>query len=674
MIDPVSLQVPGDKSVTHRALILGALAVGTSRVRGALVSADTRATAAALAACGVSMTAPSAEEWRIEGRGLAGLRPPDDPLDLENSGTGARLLLGTLAGVPGTTVLSGDASLRSRPMRRVTKPLSLMGARFEELGEADRLPVRVHGAHPLRPLDHTTPVASAQVKSALLLAGLVGGAWVLVTEPRRSRDHTERMLRACGVPLIEHPGSPGWRVELREPPGRLQPLDLVVPGDISSAAFMIVARLLGGDAPSLRLLGVGTNPTRTGVLSVLERMGARITLEPRDEGTPEPVADLVVHGSALTATDLHPQEIPALVDEIPILAVAAARARGTTRIRGAGELRIKESDRLHALAVNLRSIGVPVEELPDGLDIEGTAAPLAGRVSAFHDHRIAMAFGVLSHAPGGSGIRIDTPSVVDVSFPGFWAALDRVPRAPRSGTVSTTEEIVTEPARVRAGTLVTVDGPAGSGKSTTARLAARALGLPHLDSGAIYRALTLAALEAGYDDASWGHVTRSQVEGLAVGVELGDGAFRVTIGGRPVPDEALRAPDITAKVSSLARVPNVRRALLGLQRSAARETGLVADGRDMGTVVFPDAHAKFFLVADLERRARRRLLERGRADPTPDELRQEADALQARDRIDSERDVSPLREPPDAIRIDTTDLTPEKQAALVVDHVRRLTG
>jgi 3-phosphoshikimate 1-carboxyvinyltransferase len=415
------IRVPGDKSITHRALMLGALAAGTNRVANALHGADPRATAAALRSlgCAIPALSPAGEPLVFDGIGAGGLRLPAGPIDCANSGTTARLLLGLLAGVPVRATLTGDASLRRRPMRRVTAPLTEMGARFEELGEADRLPIAIDGGA-LRPLEHESAHASAQVKSALLLAGVTGGVRVAVREPLLSRDHTERMLAAMGARLRTERFADGRALVVLEEATSLAPLDLTVPGDFSSAAFFLALGLLGDTA--VRVTAVGVNPTRAGLLPVLRRMGAHIALEnARIEGGEE-VADIVAHPSDLEATSVTPSEIPALIDEVPVLAILAARARGETRITGAAELRVKESDRLAVLAGNLRAVGAVAEELSDGLVIAGSASPLAGRVRTHDDHRIAMAFGILGAAPRAD-LEIDEPDVVAVSFPGFWELL-----------------------------------------------------------------------------------------------------------------------------------------------------------------------------------------------------------------------------------------------------------
>ncbi|HEX7051996.1 MAG TPA: 3-phosphoshikimate 1-carboxyvinyltransferase [Longimicrobiales bacterium] len=426
--DAVEIRVPGDKSITHRALLLSAIADGTSMLRGLLPAADTQATARALRAMGLHVPVLPADgaPIAVTGRGLHGLTPPAAPVDCGNSGTAARLLLGLLAGQSITAVLTGDDSLRSRPMRRVTDPLSAMGARFEEMGEPDRLPIRVIGGK-LHPIDYKSPKASAQVKSALLLAGLAGGVRVRVEEPAISRDHTERMIRAMGAALVlehEHDGPPAVTLE---PPSFLEPLQLRVPGDFSSAAFFIALALLASGG-GVRIRQVGVNPTRTGLLGVLRRMGVEVAAEGPCDICGEPVADLVAAPAPLRGTEVGGAEIPSLIDEIPVVAVLAARAEGETVITGAEELRVKECDRIAALVHNLRALGVDAEELPDGLVVRGTDAPLRGDVRAFGDHRIAMAFGILGAVPGND-IRIDEPDVVAISFPDFWDLLGRTAAA-----------------------------------------------------------------------------------------------------------------------------------------------------------------------------------------------------------------------------------------------------
>jgi 3-phosphoshikimate 1-carboxyvinyltransferase len=423
------IRVPGDKSLTHRALILASLADGDSRIARPLDSADTRSTADTLRGLGVDVGALEAEGATIvRGRGLTGWREPDRVLDCGNSGTTARLLLGALAGCPFEATLTGDASLRGRPMRRVTAPLAVGGAAFEELGEPDRLPIRVRGRRPLAPLDHDGPRASAQVKTALLLAGVTGAAPVRVSEPGRSRDHTERMLRSMGAALEVRARGSGVEVRL-EPAGRLEPLDVVIPGDPSSAAFFLA---LGAVLGPVRAVGVGLNPTRTGALDALARMGATVRVEPGEDAAGEPTGDVVVSPGRLNGTVVEEAEVPSLLDEIPLLAALAARAEGETRFEGVGELRVKESDRVAAVVSNLRAVGASAEAREDLLIVTGGAGPLSGRVRAYDDHRIAMAFGVLGALPGNE-IEVEGREAAGISFPRFWAELQRV-RTELAGT------------------------------------------------------------------------------------------------------------------------------------------------------------------------------------------------------------------------------------------------
>ena len=675
--DALTLRVPGDKSITQRALILGALADGESRIGGVLRGADPVATGRALAALGVEITGlegADRESLRIRGRGLRAWSGPAGVLDLRNSGTGARLLAGALAAQPLSAVLAGDASLSSRPMERIARPLRRMGASVEYLERSGVLPMRITGGA-LTGIRHDGKVASAQVKSAILLAGVGAGVAVDVREPRQSRDHSERMLEAMGVDVVERAAEDGWMVRIAAPPPRLAPLDMDVPGDFSSAAFFLAWAALAGGAAPLTARAVGLNATRTGLLPVLARMGVEIEVHPRRAAGGEPVGDLRVAARAnpLRSVQVGRGEVPGMIDEIPVLAVLAARAEGVTRITGAAELRVKESDRLAALAVNLRRIGVEVEELPDGLEIEGTRRPLSGVVECFHDHRIGMAFGVLGQTPG-CDIRVDDPRVSEVSFPGFWELLARVGK---------TAEAHPAPGSVDGGTgtggggdavagcmVVAIDGSAGSGKSTTAASAASRLGFRHLDSGAIYRAVTLGLLDAGPGGAAAEGVTPDQLAALDIDVRWSSGEMEVWMGGEAVPEEALRAERVTAMVSKVSAVGSVRAHLLALQRSAAVGPGLVAEGRDMGTVVFPEAGVKVHLDADARERARRRILQRDARAPGDGEIEAEAARLRQRDAHDSSRTIAPLLLADDAVRLDTTDLEPAAQTEAIVRLVQ----
>ncbi len=420
----ITIRVPGDKSICHRALMLAPLAEGTSQIRGLARGADVRATGAAMEALGASAIVLPEGGEPVEIRGPVELRSPGSVVDCGNSGTTARLIMGLIAGSSAAATLDGDESLRRRPMDRVVGPLRRAGASARELGEPGRLPIEIEGRR-LSPIEHESEVASAQVKSALLLAGLASRVAVTVIEPGASRDHTERMLRAMGVRVEGEPRGKGMRVSLDPPSGPLKPIDMTVPGDFSSAAFWLGLAVLGGCRAQVRVEGVGLNPGRTGFLRVLEAMGASLDMVTTREAAGEPVGDVVVHPSQLRGVEVPPEWVPSLIDEIPILACVASRAVGRTIIRGARELRVKESDRIAALHANLVALGISSREHPDGLQIEGADRAVSGVVETRGDHRVAMAFGVLGAVPGNL-IGVDDRACAQVSYPGFWDELERV--------------------------------------------------------------------------------------------------------------------------------------------------------------------------------------------------------------------------------------------------------
>lgn len=410
--------VPGDKSITQRGLVLGALAHGHTCLEGALTSLDSRSLAGALRSLGVSISPlRSGGTVSVLGMGLRGLREPGRTINCGNSGTAARFILGILSACPFSARVTGDASLRRRPMRRVTVPLEMMGARFKE-ERGDGLPLVVTGGT-LRPLKYALPVASAQVKSALLFAGLASGVKVAVTEPTRSRDHTERLLDALGAGVTVSDRS----VSLN-PPREISPFEMQVPGDISSAAFLAGATLLA-DSGELRIKRVGLNPVRLGFLRVLDRMGARVRIFSAGQCLGEPVGDLEVRAGPLQATEITPDEVPSLIDEVPILAVLASRAEGETVFQGVAELAAKESDRLSLLAHNLRALGVEAETTRDTLTVVGTDRPPRGMVETMGDHRVAMSFAVLRRVRGAR-VELSESASPDISYPGFFSDLDSI--------------------------------------------------------------------------------------------------------------------------------------------------------------------------------------------------------------------------------------------------------
>lgn len=412
------VRVPGDKSVSHRALIFGALAIGETRITGLLEGEDVLNTAKACAALGAQVERVGDGEWRVNGVGIGGLRTPDAPLDFGNSGTGARLMMGMVAGNPITATFDGDASLRRRPMKRILDPLAMMGVQVVSSAEGGRLPVTLKGPRDLAPIAYESPVASAQIKSAVLLAGLGAPGETSVTEKEASRDHTERMLTHFGADIRVEPfGAHGRRVTLKGRP-ELKPAPIHVPADPSSAAFPLVAALIvpGSDVV---IEGVMMNPLRTGLLTTLREMGGDIeVLGERTEGG-ETVGDLRVRGSALKGVEVPPERAPSMIDEYPVLAVAAAFAQGTTRMRGLSELRVKESDRLAAVADGLGVNGVTYAIEGDDLIVEGNGRVTGGgRVATHMDHRIAMSFLVMGLAAERK-VAIDDITFVATSFPAF---------------------------------------------------------------------------------------------------------------------------------------------------------------------------------------------------------------------------------------------------------------
>lgn len=652
-----TVRAPGDKSISHRALIFAALAQGPSRVRDILDSADVQSTAGALRALGASIPTLSAD-FVVDGVGVRGLRSPATPLDCGNSGTTTRLLAGVVAGLDGVSArFEGDASLSRRPMRRVARPLTAMGARVDfEGGEGhDGLPVRVHGAR-LAEIEWTSEHASAQIKSAILLAALTSGTSVDVHEPARSRDHTERMLAARGVSLTVSEAS----VHLAAGQS-LRALDVSVPADPSSAAFFVALAALA-DEGTLRLTDVCLNPTRTGAFDVLRRMRASIDIEDERDAGGEPVGTLVASASRLAGTRIAGSEIPRCIDELPLLACVASRAEGETVISDATELRVKESDRIHAVVENLQRLGVQATELPDGMRISGSRRPLRGHVVTHGDHRLAMAFGVLAALPGNS-ITIDDPACVAVSYPSFWNDLSRVVGPAATATASgVSSGAGSSAASAKPATtfVIAIDGPAASGKSSTAQWVAQQLGVRHVDSGALYRAVTFVALEHEPDTERW--TPELLLRGASrVTWRLTQRSVLPLVDGAVV-DDALRGGPVTRHVSRVAGMPAVRDWVNTQVRAAAIATDVVVDGRDIGTAVFPDAPLKVFLIADPWERARRRLTQRLGRSPVDLEIADETEELVFRDAQDATQSA-PAR---DAITIDTTSLTQEEQVERIV--------
>jgi len=414
------IAVPGDKSISHRAVLVGSLCDGETRVRGFGRSGDTESTVRAVRALGVEVEDVADDELVVHGVGLRGLRASAEPIDCGNAGTLIRLLTGILAGQAGRFELTGDDSLRTRPMDRIADPLTRMGARIET--ENGLPPLVVHGSDGLHGIDYRLPVASAQVKSAILLAALNADGATTVVEPSPTRDHTELMLAAAGARVRRRPVS----VSI-EPAGRLELGEVLVPGDVSAAApFLVAATLLAGS--ELTIHDVGLNPLRTGLLDVLERMGARIAVFNRRKVGGEWIGDLEVRSAELVGTEVAPEEVPRLVDELPLFALAAAFARGESRVRGAGELRVKETDRIESVTYGLRTLGVRVRASDDGFEVRGVPSrPKGGRMGSAGDHRIAM-LAAVAGLVSREGVDVGGAEAVAISFPGFFELLDSVSR------------------------------------------------------------------------------------------------------------------------------------------------------------------------------------------------------------------------------------------------------
>lgn len=412
------VRVPGDKSISHRALILNAIAEGEAIISNVGPGADCASTLRCLRALGVDVESRAGGTIRIVGGGLRGLHEPADVLDAGNSGTTTRLLTGLLAGQDFFSVITGDGSLRRRPMNRVVEPLRRMGGKISGRQGDNLLPIAIRGSH-LTGIDYSLPVASAQLKSALLLAGLYAEGVTTVGQPQLSRDHTERLLKSQGADL-----SVDGRVITLVPGRHLSAISLDVPGDISSAAFWLVAAAIHPDA-EIVVRDVGVNPGRIGILEALKSMGADVEVAPRGERAGEPVADLVARSSVLHATRIAGELVPRLIDEIPILAVAAAFADGETTFADASELRVKETDRVAALVMELGRLGAEIRELPDGLVVRGSGKLLGARCLSHGDHRMAMALAIAGLVAEGE-TEVDEPLVADVSYPGFWGELERL--------------------------------------------------------------------------------------------------------------------------------------------------------------------------------------------------------------------------------------------------------
>lgn len=641
-----TVTVPGDKSISHRALMLASQALGTTTVHGLLEGEDVLSTATALRQCGVNIErCPTQGTWTVKGVGIGGLQEPVDILDMGNAGTAARLMMGLLAPYPYHIQFTGDESLRKRPMQRVIGPLEQMGVAFWAR-EGGRLPLAMQGTSNPAPISYTLPVASAQVKSALLLAGLNTPGTTTVIEKEPTRDHSERMLRFFGVQVDTEQKKDGMHITVHGQPQQ-HPLDRAfhVPADPSSAAFPVVAALLVPGS-EVTVTNVCLNPSRTGLFDTLKEMGGDLTIvNPREVGG-EPVGDIRVRHSALREVDVPAHRAPSMIDEYPILAIAAACARGKSVMRGVGELRVKESNRLAAIIAGLKACGVEALEEGDNLIVYGRGKPPmgGGTVTTHYDHRIAMSFlvlGFVSEQP----VTVDDVRAIATSFPGFMPLM--------RGLGATLEEEAGRSDAPHQRRVIAVDGPAASGKGTLARRLAEHFGLGYLDTGSLYRAVGMRVLYAN-----------QQPSDIAAAI-----AAAHAIKEHDLANPKLRGERIGQAASIVSAIPEVREALLEYQRNfATRPDGAVLDGRDIGTVICPDADIKIFITASIEARAKRRHRQLQDYGITVD-YQSVYDDLAERDARDSKRTVAPLKPADDAIILDTSAMSANEVLAKVLELI-----
>ncbi|MFO1241966.1 MAG: 3-phosphoshikimate 1-carboxyvinyltransferase [Rickettsiales bacterium] len=648
-----SIRVPGDKSISHRSLMLSSQVLGTSTISGLLEGADVLATYKALTECGVAIEKDGSGQWKVQGVGIGGLREPENVLDMGNAGTGARLMMGLLAPYPFTSLFTGDASLRSRPMKRVIEPLSLIGARFTSRSE-NRLPLAMQGASRPMPIEYTLPMASAQVKSAILLSGLNTPGITTVIEKEKTRDHTERMLNYLGIKVEVEDRSDGRHVSLlgqQEAPAANR--SITVPADPSSAAFPMVAALIT-ETSDILLQEVCINPLRTGVIQTLQEMGGLIEMTNERELCGEPVADIRVRSSKLKSVTVPAERAPSMIDEYPILAMAAAMAEGDTVMHGLKELRVKESDRLQSIIDGLASCGVKTTLEGDTLTVHGTAGKVAGggTITTHYDHRIAMCFLVLGMASKNI-ISVDDTSAVVTSFPGFASLMNEAGAAIEMTGRRAEKTIIAGLGQRAPRRVIAIDGPAASGKGTLARRLADHYGYAYLDTGSLYRAVGLRLVYADEDPSN---------KSAAV-------AAARRINDQDLSNPRLRQERVGQAASIVSAIPEVRAILLDYQQQfAERPEGAVLDGRDIGTIVCPNADIKIFMTASMEARAKRRHRElQGEGiEVIYDSVLKE---LKERDERDSARNAAPLKPAPDAVHIDTTNISAEDVFAHAIQAI-----
>jgi 3-phosphoshikimate 1-carboxyvinyltransferase len=638
--------VPGDKSISHRALMLSAIMKGSATIHGLLEGEDVLRTADALRACGVTITRDAKGIWHTNGVGIGGLREPTNILDMGNSGTAARLMMGLLAPYPFTSHFTGDESLRSRPMKRVMAPLEAMGVHFSA-SEGSTLPLAMEGAANLNAIHYRLPVASAQVKSAIMLAALNTAGTTHIIEPIATRDHTERMLRFLEIPVEVYAQENETHIQLTGHPFQNKKnIDIHVPADPSSAAFLVVAALIIPGS-QLTLPNVCLNPLRTGLLDTLLEMGAGITISNQRESCGEPVGDLCVKHSTLHGVEVPAHRAPSMIDEYPILAVAAAFAKGRTTMHGLAELRVKESNRFAAIMAGLNACGIDTLEDGDTLIVSGKAGMVegGGTVTTHFDHRIAMSFLVLGMA-SQHAVTVDDGRAIATSFPNFIPLMQSLGASLRADGGQ----------RLAKRLVIAVDGPAASGKGTLARRLADHFGLAYMDTGSLYRATGMRVLYAN-----------KEPHDVAAAI-----AAAKAVQEHDLANPKIRSERMGQAASVVSAIPEVREILRERQQHfAAKPEGAVLDGRDIGTVICPNANVKFFITASLEARAKRRHRQLQEYGIQVSYESVHAD-LAERDARDAARSVAPLKPANNAVVLDTSSLSANEaftKALEVVENV-----
>lgn len=623
--------------------MLSSQVLGTTRIRGLLEGEDVIATYRALEECGVNIQ-KNGDTWIVQGVGIGGLNEPQNVLDMGNAGTGARLMMGLLSPYPFTSFFTGDGSLRSRPMKRVIDPLSQMGAGFISR-EGYKLPLAMTGAKRAMPINYKLPMASAQVKSAILLAGLNTPGVTTVIEPEKTRDHTERMLTYLGIKVDVKDEKDGRHISIKgqqEAPRQDRGID--VPADPSSAAFPMVAALIVPGSEIL-LKNVCINPLRTGVIQTLQEMGGKIEMKNQRESCGEPIADIKVSYSALNGITVPAERAPSMIDEYPILSVAAAFAKGDTVMEGLKELRVKESDRLQAIIDGLNACGVSSSLDGDTLAVHGSGGAVKGdgAIVTHYDHRIAMSFLIMGMATQNT-VSVDDTTAIDTSFPGFAALMNNAGAAIEAYGRKAERSIVAALGQRAPRRVIAIDGPAASGKGTLARRLADHYGYAYLDTGSLYRAVGLKLVYSDQDP-------NDKQAAVAAAKRIND---------NDLSNPRLRQERVGQAASIVSAIPEVRAILLDFQlQFAERPEGAILDGRDIGTIVCPNADVKIFMNASLEARAKRRHRElQGEGiEVVYDSVLNE---LKERDERDSKRNAAPLKPAKDAFLMDTTNISADE--------------